>query len=428
MFERNGIAAFAMLLFGAISPSAICHAKPADLPGEVGQRCPVGRDGQQIEGFSQRPDAVETPPPGSTPIRARELPRTRPARDIGSFEEQDAPPVRLNYRDPTERRGTSATPASRIRELIRRSSDDDRRQEMLRSTQPLDTLPKRPANEGVTLPEEELEAVQYYEVPPKVFTGPLSHPRYEEGCLRPAEDDEHSWLPAATWANIRAYRKWKAEQIANLAQADSTNRPNTRPFDSWTPGFELSDLRWGSGIQADCDFFPKIQIVKLPWADWVSRSLCGMRVFDWSPKCDVRQYHCETVAACATGEIVPGHWGYLPPTFASAKEYTLEFKRSGNFHACIPPFVFQLRDPNEPELFDSRLVDSLPGVAMTFPAHDCIGRGRLLLRASPMLILVYPVGGEASGFVDCDGSAQPIHGDHIPQPLEIGWTSISSGR
>ena len=68
MFPRIG---FACLLFGALSPSSICLAKPADLPGDLVQRCPEARDGQQIEGFSQRPDAVETLPPRCTSVIAR---------------------------------------------------------------------------------------------------------------------------------------------------------------------------------------------------------------------------------------------------------------------------------------------------------------------------------------------------------------------
>ena len=383
MIKRNGIAALTMLLFGAISPSARCHAKPSDLPGDVTHQCPAARDGQQVEGFSQQPDAVNplVPPPvrtrqqvqrdrgGSHSLMSLKVDRT--PRSGEDAEEQDAPPTRTMYREPTERRGAIAQPAPRARERERRIDDDLRREEMLRSTEPLETQPQRPLDEDETLQEDDLEPGQYDEVPPAALTGPLSRPPHEQTPV-----------------------------LKRMPRADEDSRT-----DDEHPG----SLLLGAGIQSSGDVCEN-HIINFPWGVWLSRSLCGVRVFDWSSPCVVNQYDRGIIVGGGIMDATQGSYEIRPSTCASETECTLEFKCNsiGLERTRIPPGILQVRDPNDDlGLFDRRLVNSFRGLAVTIPAHDCFGRGKFLLRAQPLLILVYPVVDEMRGFLDRDGALPP---------------------
>jgi hypothetical protein len=105
MIQRIGNACAVLVLFGAIRPGALCLAKPPDLPGDIRQQCPLGREGQQAEGFAARPQDLE--PQVVNPSTPR-LPvqRTR--------EENLTSPLRMSAPRP---RQESARPALSIREL-----------------------------------------------------------------------------------------------------------------------------------------------------------------------------------------------------------------------------------------------------------------------------------------------------------------------
>lgn len=426
MFPRIGIA---LLLVGAASPSAICLAKPADLPGDVTQQCLAARDGQQIEGFSQRPDAVEALPVRTAPMRTREQPRNRPVRDTDSFEEQDAPSARVPYRDATERRHTTPAPAAPLRDTNRRTADDDRRQEMLRSTQPLDTLPQRPVAEVIA------ETVQYYEVPPKAFTGPFPAPHYEDSSLQP--DDELSFLPESTRTNIRAYQEWKKLRIEpwrfdplpptmpKLVSAELppvAQDPNQK-FE-WTPGFDFTcnDHHWIDTERR------RIQNMRFPWKGWTVRIRHGLIWFDWPQSCVVRQYEV-TIRGLANAP---------PPVFADATvscpygvyNAIVNFKDNaiGLPKAMVQPDAFIDSSSLESEISESRLVGAYYADAITMPIHDCLGRGAWFIRGRPLLIVAYPsepfhANPMIRGFIDCDGPLAPAPIGDFPSGdslLQIG--------
>src|SRR5262245_13943753 len=188
MLSRIGIA---VILVGTISPINICQAKPADLPGDIFQQCPQARDGQQLDGSPQRPDAAEALPPRTAPMR--EFDRL-PVRDAGNVEEQEAPPARFNYREPTERRDTNTTPGWRSRDPHRQSSEDERRQEMLRSTEQLDTLQERPIVNSEQVVDDEVMQIGEVPLPAVVF----SSRAVGDGHSQKDDEDELSWLPAST--------------------------------------------------------------------------------------------------------------------------------------------------------------------------------------------------------------------------------------
>ncbi|MCI0685420.1 MAG: hypothetical protein L0Y71_25245 [Gemmataceae bacterium] len=84
MIQWIGAAVAALLTLGALCSPTIAWAKPADLPAEVQQQCPDGRDGQHAEGFGPRP--TEPPPspsgrgvtPAALRIRAEAVPALTP--------------------------------------------------------------------------------------------------------------------------------------------------------------------------------------------------------------------------------------------------------------------------------------------------------------------------------------------------------------
>lgn len=340
MIQRIGINA---LLASAISLNVPCLAALPELPGDHLHPCPDGRDRQQLDGFTPRPDepgtmphrpadaidhgkrtlpvprvAVRPPRPADSVVsptmrdrqakllfdlaeqcralgdfvkaricyeeahllspgstcgrlainRLRDLDRAR--RDGDTAEEQDIPPARQNFRVPTERRGgVSGEPVRRTRDA-RPASEDDRRQEMLRSTQPLDTLPQRPEHEGGTVGEVELQPVQYYEVPPKSV--------WHADEVQPMQ-----LLPWEARVPLGAYVKWKQTSDANRIEYKTVLGPRSaldplprlkelwlsaqpeESMQSWTAGFEFTGSHWGFGMSATRASAHDDEFDKLDW-------------------------------------------------------------------------------------------------------------------------------------------------------------------
>ncbi len=139
----------AALALGALCSPTISWSKPPDLPGDISQQCPEGRDGPQAAGFAERPAPLETSARPQTqldrPVDPINSPRpaAQPDRSADAAEEQDAPPQHQTYRAPTESRRINLPTQLGRRAMNRNSSDEARRQEMLRSTMPLAPIPQR---------------------------------------------------------------------------------------------------------------------------------------------------------------------------------------------------------------------------------------------------------------------------------------------
>jgi hypothetical protein len=191
----------------AMTPGAICLAKPPDLPADITQHCPTGREGEHAQGFSARPQRQADrqqvqrgrehivarpawPQEEQAPLTPREI-QARHLFDIAEHcrrlgdvakartcyeethllcpdsawgrsaidrlraldrarmpldagEEQEAPPERIRQRDVNPPRRDSTLPTRRERSQRPVSDDDARRREMLRTTQPLGTPPEYP--------------------------------------------------------------------------------------------------------------------------------------------------------------------------------------------------------------------------------------------------------------------------------------------
>lgn len=296
MIPWIGTVVAALLTLGALCSPSIAWAawaKPADLPANVQQQCPEGRDGQQAEGFRARPSdlapQIFTPAPTSNDLQARRLfeiaercraagdddkartcyeevhllspgspegrlaidrlweldrARLRTHADADTAEEQDAPPLRRLHREPTERRRHVAEPALRRRESIRPVDGDARHKAMLRSTEPLETLPERSQDE-----DDALQAIQYYEVPPVALTGPQS----EKPRRMPMADEE------------------------------TASEPTAGAPSSWTPGFDFMS----GAIQIQQI---SVEDMTFPWDGWRVRLIQGLLRYEWPQPCVVQQH------------------------------------------------------------------------------------------------------------------------------------------
>ena len=337
MLPRMGIAVVLFVVSGRI-----CLAKPSDLPGDIFQQCPQARDGQQLEGFPQRPDAVEAP--RSAPVGTRELTR-RAVRDAGTFEEQESPPARFNYREPTERRGTHPAAGWRLRDPQRESSEDERRQEMLRTTEPLDTLSQRPVTEGGEV----------------------------------ATDEEVQLPPVAL-----------PEQRIADAQ-------------SWTPGFEFSyGVRGCLQIEIENER-RRIESMRFPWMGWAVRYRHSLMWFDWSPSCVPQDY--EDAGTCPPPIFISGSTAFANDR---GNEPILEFKGNaiGFSMATIRVDAFVKRVEQQREFSERYRAGSIPGDAVVIPAHDCCGCRIMLWGDRPHFIVRYSQNA-IRGFVDENGHVTP---------------------
>lgn len=215
MFPWLGsLCAAAALAVGMLCSPSFCRAKPPDLPRDITQRCPEGFDGPHAEGFPERPAPPESPHPQverspSNASAADSQPPAQTDHPTGAAEEQDAPPEHRWFREPTEDRRVNRPTQPQRRNMDRNSGDDARRQELLRSTVPLDTSPRRPSVQERTRRSEELQLVRYDELLPLEPVEVKKMPYADEAELS-------SWHAQSTLENIRQYEQWKCARIESL--------------------------------------------------------------------------------------------------------------------------------------------------------------------------------------------------------------------
>ncbi len=144
-----GTLAAALLALGALCSPTMCWGKPADLPGEVTQEC----------WDEEKPEGIPTPP-----------------RAGDASEESEAPPASLPNRDFRSTRRNRVDIRRNLRDTNLVEDEDGRREEMLRSTVPLETRP--PERYEVRAHSDGLQLAQYYEV---VCPNPTLHMKTATG-------------------------------------------------------------------------------------------------------------------------------------------------------------------------------------------------------------------------------------------------------
>jgi len=400
-----GLCAAAALAVGMLCSPSFCRAKPPDLPRDITQRCPESFDGPHAEGFS----APSEPPPRQPPVTPTEREEhpsplspwgrgvggegySRDAHPAGAAEEQDAPPERRWFREPTENRRADLPATPQRRDMDRSSNDDARRLEMLRQTEPLDTQPRRPTVQERTQRADELQLVHYDESLPLVSV---------EVKRMPSADEAQS--PSA----VDLRRQWRA--FIN-------------------GGFTLEPSHY----------------VEFPWGSWYLRNLQGFMIFDWSQP-GVGSLEADDKYESRGFSNIEGSVTHRPPApalyvfdrelrfnsigvmygvirkdsalgFLSHPQFVpyLEFKFDsiGRMYAVIPEAAFAAPTEPDPDC-SKKVISCCPGFASPIVLRPFIG-----VSATPYLDELCERFG-VRGFVDCDGSIFFDRDESIPR-LPVG--------
>jgi hypothetical protein len=278
MFPWLGSLCAAALAVGMLCSPTFCRAKPPDLPRDITQQCPEGRDGPHAAGFPERPAPPETPP--------RQSPLSHWGRGVGgegyshddhpagAAEEQDAPPERRWFREPTGNRRANLPATPQRRDMDRSVSGDARRLEMLRQTEPLDTQPRRPTVQEGKNRGEELQLVRCEDaLPTKSLDADVTRMPYADEAELP------SWHAQSTLDNIRKYAEWKNGRSQAATRSPELSAARAIPPLEETLGLKSS--AWKIVVPAA----EPSHYVEFPWGSWFLRTIYGVKVYDRPEPC-----------------------------------------------------------------------------------------------------------------------------------------------